>query len=330
VKKVDVEIYTLSDKVSATQEVRVNGVKVRIFGAKSISDGIKIPSHELTNALEKSDADIIHLHGFHSLLPYYVLKARSNLEHKLVMTPHYHGIGHSFLRNILFRFYKPTLRKMANYSNKIISVSSYEKSLILRDFGVDNEKVVIIPNGISFEGINRLYPTQKDKNKILSVGRLEKYKNFDKVIRAMKLLADTHFSLTIIGDGPERSKLLDLIRKLELNNKVFLKSNLTKEELFFEYANSSFFVLPSYYEAYGIAVAEAQSLGLNVIVSNAGALSEFIAGNYAYGITLPVTPEKIAHTIIEASRGVKPIDKYVPYTWDKAVEELMQLYESLI
>ena len=316
--------------MNTTQEVQVNGVKVRTFRARSIWDGIKIPSHELTNALEKSDADLIHLHGFHSLLPYHILNARFNLEQKLVITPHYHGSGHSFLLNVLFKFYKPTLRKIANYASKIICVSSYEKSLVLRDFGVDNEKVVVIPNGISFEGINEFYHGRRDEHKILSVGRLEKYKNFDKVIRAMKLLADMDFSLTIIGDGPERSRLLDLIRKLDLNNRVFLKSNLKKEDLLGEYANSSFFVLPSQYEAYGIAAAEAQSMGLNVIVSNIGALSEFVAGNYAHGIASPITPERIAHTIIEVSKGGKPINKYVPYAWDKVAEELMQLYESLL
>ncbi|OLD40606.1 MAG: hypothetical protein AUI60_04080 [Thaumarchaeota archaeon 13_1_40CM_2_39_4] len=328
-KMVDLEIYALDHNIKSFQQTEINGVKIKRFATRNLSNEIRIPSSEFSRALSNCDADMIHLHTFHSLLPYCTLNAKYNFEHKLVITPHYHGKGHSFLRSVLFKLYKPVLGKISRKADKIICVSTYEKSLILQDFGVRNDNVVVIPNGISLGEYPADRNTCRKASKILSVGRLEKYKNFDKVIKALKLLENTDFTLSIVGDGPERSSLMNIIRQLHLEHKVSLRSNLSREELLKEYVTSSIFILPSRYEAYGIAVAEAQSLGLRTIVSNAAALSEFVDGGYAQGITLPVTPEKIAYKIIEASKGETTFNKFTPYSWDKAAQELMQLYESL-
>ena len=69
-------------------------------------------------------------------------------------------------------------------------------------------------------------------------------------------------------------------------------------------------------------------MGLQTIVANSSALSEFIADGYAYGITLPLTPEKIAKAVNDVWDKPKP-NTYVTYTWDMVVRELIRVYESL-
>jgi glycosyltransferase involved in cell wall biosynthesis len=328
IKSIQVEVYTLDHNLRKPVEIEeIHGVNIRRFKATLLTDGIKVPSSEFRRELKAYDADIIHLQGFHSLLPYYIL--RTGLLHKLIITAHYHGKGHTFLRNILFNCYKPTLKKVARSADRIISVSKYEKSLILKDFNVNDDRVIVIPNGVCPDIFDALrLASGQNFCRILSIGRLEKYKNFDILIKAMKIL-DTNFKLTIIGDGPERHNLLDLIAKLRLDDRIFLRSNLNRRELLEEYTSSNLFILLSYHEAFSIVVAEAQYLGLNVIVSNASALSEFVEGGYAYGVDLPLTPRKVAEAIMHVRKLSGPLNKYIPRTWDDIAEEHIKLYGSL-
>jgi hypothetical protein len=78
-----------------------------------------------------------------------------------------------------------------------------------------------------------------------------------------------------------------------------------------------------------MVVAEAQYLGLNVIVPNASALSEFVEGGYAHGVNLRLRPRKVANAIMHISKPHRSPNKYVPRTWDNVAEKHIKLYRSL-
>jgi glycosyltransferase involved in cell wall biosynthesis len=323
-----VMIYTFDHTRKHTVDEEINGVRIKRFGCKRISYGIEIPSAEFTHALKNSAADIIHLHNIRTLLPYYTYKAITGSGSKFVITTHYHGRGHTFIRNILFRLYKLQLLNAIAAADKLICVSRYERDLLLRDFSINQEKVIVIPNGINRVKNPKLNSNlEKNPSKILFVGRLEKYKNVDKVVKALGSL-DRHI-LVIVGEGPEKEKIFKLVRHLNLSDRIRLVSNLSEEDLTKEYQTSGIFVMPSYYEAYGIAVAEALCMGLQTIVANSSALKEFVTDGHAYGIPLPITADKIVKSIVDINH--KPIhSKFIPYTWDMVVRELISVYQSLL
>jgi glycosyltransferase involved in cell wall biosynthesis len=322
-----VMIYTFDHTLKYTADEEINGVQIKRFGCKRISYGIEIPSAEFTRALKNCDADIIHLHSLHTLLPYYTYKAISGSNSKLVITTHYHGRGHTFIRNILFRLYRLELLNAIGAADKLICVSRYERDLLLRDFSINQDRVVVIPNGINRLKICEMNgDIEKNPSKILFVGRLEKYKNVDKLVKALGFL--DRYILVIVGEGPEKEKIFKLIRHLNISDRIRLVSNISEEELTKEYQRSGIFVMPSYHEAYGIAVAEALSMGLQTIVANSSGLNEFVTDGHAYGIPLPITAEKIAKAILDVSH--KPmLSKFIPYTWDMVVRELISVYQSL-
>jgi glycosyltransferase involved in cell wall biosynthesis len=325
-KENNVVVYTFDHTTKRTTDGQINGIKIKRFGCIRLSYGIEIPSSEFAHTLKNSRADIVHLHSLHTLLPYYTYRAiPANC--KFIITTHYHGIGHTFIRNILFRLYKSKLSNVVTAADKLICVSKYERSQILRDFSIQEDKVIVIPNGVSqvmhFDGTNN---NERDPSKILFVGRLEKYKNADKLIKALSLLHE--FNLVVVGEGPEKDRISKLIEYLNLSDRVRIISNLSQEDLLEEYKSSSIFVMPSYHEAFSLVVAEALSMGLQTIVANSSALSEFIVDDYAYGISLPVTPEKIAKAVNDVWDKPKP-KTYVTYTWDMVVRELMRVHESL-
>lgn len=102
-------------------------------------------------------------------------------------------------------------------------------------------------------------PTENQKEKIiLAVGRLDKQKGFDKLIKAYSLLPKNDWELWIVGEGQERSFLEKQISELNMQNIQLLG---VKENIFDYYARASIFVLSSEKEGFPNALLEAMSFG---------------------------------------------------------------------
>jgi glycosyltransferase involved in cell wall biosynthesis len=99
--------------------------------------------------------------------------------------------------------------------------------------------------------------------KIATVGNLRKEKNHAFLINAMEFLPECE--LYIFGSGPEENKLLELIYGKKLEN-VFLKGTSTNVPS--ELVEMDVFIMPSTHEGFGIALAEAMTMGMPCIVSD--------------------------------------------------------------
>lgn len=110
--------------------------------------------------------------------------------------------------------------------------------------------------------------------KLISVGRLDRNKDFATAIEALALLKKdfSNISLTILGDGPEKDHLIALTRKQGLDDNVSIAGNST--EVIKQLSEHDCFVFPTRYEGFPNALAEAMSVGLPVVASN-------IVGNHA-------------------------------------------------
>jgi phosphatidylinositol alpha-mannosyltransferase len=104
----------------------------------------------------------------------------------------------------------------------------------------------------------------------LYVGRLEKKKGVHFLIRAFQKIRLKNARLLIVGDGPLRSELLSSIRKLRLSDRIYLKGQISKDELYRTYSQAHIFILPSEFEAHSMALTEAMAFGLVPIVTNVG------------------------------------------------------------
>lgn len=100
---------------------------------------------------------------------------------------------------------------------------------------------------------------------ILSVGRLDPQKDHKTLIKAFATIATDYpeWDVRIMGDGTLRGCLEELIKKLDLENRVFLPGTTT--DISSEYQKAHIFALPSLYESFGLATAEAMAHGLPVI-----------------------------------------------------------------
>src|SRR5690606_18833290 len=113
-----------------------------------------------------------------------------------------------------------------------------------------------------------------DGRYIISVGRLDKVKGFDVLIRAFAHLSAPDMKLVIVGEGRERAALEQLIHELGMEDRVILAGHIRAP--FSLVAGAEFFVSASWSEGFGLAALEAASLGVPVICTGADGMSEVI------------------------------------------------------
>jgi len=123
----------------------------------------------------------------------------------------------------------------------------------------------------SIDEVNNYRKPNYNKKKclrILTVGRLAVEKNLKTIILSLKYLNFSDFSLFILGNGPEKSKLINLLKVNKLHNKVKFFSH--RDNLVKFYKNSDLFINSSYFEGFPNSVVEAINYNLPVICSRSG------------------------------------------------------------
>lgn len=227
-------------------------------------------------------ADVVHAHGYHALPALASMLSAGRTPG--VLTLHYHGTGHTALRARLHTLYRPVGAAMVHRAAALIAVSQAERTLIGQHFGdVAFQRAVVIPNGVRSDPAARPYATSGSV--VLTIGRLERYKRVDLLIRAMALLP-TEARLVVVGDGPARPDLTKLADALALSERVTFLGRVDASELSRWRATASVFATASAHEAFGITFAEALAAGLPAVASDLPSHRE-LAGSAQHARIVP-------------------------------------------
>ena len=144
---------------------------------------------------------------------------------------------------------------------------------------IDNDTASIIFNPVFLKNNNNNYIKEKKNKLFISVGRLTPQKNFSLLIEAFYEFLFHHpgYKLVIYGEGPERNKLLNLIRKLKLEEQVSLPG--TNPDWHTVAVNAEGFISSSNYEGMPNCLEEALCLGCPSIATDcpAGGSKELIS-----------------------------------------------------
>ncbi len=157
-----------------------------------------------------------------------------------------------FLYKILTRF--------SLFFSDTYSVSSLSDQNFLKE-KFNKRNIIVRPNWIKELSYKEL--ENRNNLEVLSVGRLEKQKNFKEIIMA---LVDTDYGLIIYGDGTERENLISFAIEKNVNLKI--KDLIPHSELLNVYKNYKIFVSSSSFEGNSKAILEAMSSGCIVIAKN--------------------------------------------------------------
>jgi len=173
----------------------------------------------------------------------------------------------------------------------------------------------------------------------LYVGTLQPRKNLARLIRAYYQLLQHHpitWDLVLAGAGGwESAALAQLVRDLQLTQRVHLLGYVADEALPALYANAHFFCFPSLFEGFGLPILEAQTHGVPVMSANNSSLPE-IAGDAAILVD-PTDIEAIADAMLQLSQD-EPLRQQLitagyanvkRFSWEKAARETLAVLESV-
>lgn len=289
------------------REEVINGVSVVRWPVWSPREAYHIPrmrsSLKLWLLKSVKDCDIVHFHSVHSVLAIYSLRVlRDSGVHK-VLTPHYHGTGHTFLRRMLWKVWRKYIKSALTCVDVVHSVSRFEADLLTRDFSV---QPVIIEHGVE-EWLSEV--KWDPSGYVMYSGRIEKYKNIHRLANIVKTLNDQGFNLElkVFGEGSFKSRLEQHLKKLGVKHE--LKLPQPYEEYINCLSKASLFGLLSEKEAYGQTVNEANAIGVPAIVVEPWGLN-FRGRNRTLVTRLSESDETLAQEVAtfieEAEKQPKP------------------------
>jgi len=256
------------------------------------------PHHQLFFTLRRifqtEQPDYIHNHlwkaSFFGTLAAYVGLARKVFNHL-------HGdlVRSNFSKKLEFYFYLLLNFIFVRPGSHYVCISKFEQQL-LQSYGISKQRSTVVYNGIDtseFTPVYLPYSPQSDTFNILCVARLHPAKGIDTLLEASKLLPET-VHLTIIGDGPLYEHLdtkikQDGLKKVRLVGYKFDVRN--------DLAACHLFVLPSNWEGFGIAIAEAMATGKAVVATKVGGIPELILDGKGGFLCTPKKPEQLADCI---------------------------------
>ena len=175
-----------------------------------------------------------------------------------------------------FSFLK--MQKKVSLKLKVISTPSHNsKKDITKDFGVLERNISVIPNGIDHEGFTPMQDIKRVPEQIITTASADvPLKGLDFTLLAVARLKEDYpgLKLVIIGAPRPGGHTERLIKRLQIDQNILYRSNLTRYEIAVEYAKSNIAIVSSLYEGFGFPVGEAMSCAIPLIATNVASIPE--------------------------------------------------------
>lgn len=262
----------------------------RINKIPTISSVLKIFLH-LQSSYKKNNL-VFHIHGIWDLLNHtascysklrcvpYIIHVRGMLDDIALEYRKYRKY---------FAYYLYQYNQLLN-SSVLIATSTNEFESI-RKLNIKSP-IALIPNGITLPSISSYSSFSVRNNVILCICRIHPIKGLENLIRAWAKSSLANFKLIIAGpdENNYRTYLKNLVNSLNLNNSVIFRDEVNESEKVALYQSSKFFILPSFTENFGTAIAESLSHGLPVITTNRTPWKDLDFFNCGWSVDIGVNP----------------------------------------
>lgn len=368
-------IYVITHRLPGTEQAEVfEGMKIIRVGSELVFAGTLPPTakHNLDyviNAFKKGKEvitrssktgkkiDIIHSNPFVPVLSAYLCSKFYRIPHVVSLFDIYQSNSKGFWKNWMSQefknapFYAPFFARLVEKITLKLNVAAFHtiseaSKQDLISSGIRDSKVTIIAPGIPWSDyqLHQEYDSIDSRIKLsehtaVYIGRLVAYKNIDTVIKAFREVVNVlpTAKLVIIGDGPQRNKLMEEAHTIKDN--VIFTGRISHTEKIQIIKKSSFMVFPSILEGFGIVLIEAFACGKPAIVSNVQPLTEIVKDSFT-GLVVPAFDvKKWAAEIIglfnEKTKleqmGKNAYNEYLSkYEIEKTAARLEKLYERVI
>ncbi|MBW6465826.1 MAG: glycosyltransferase [Brevefilum sp.] len=246
-------------------------------------------------------------------------------------------------------------------ADRIIAATQAERDQLETLYGVNTEKITIIPPGVD---THHFYPIPQDEAKeaigiptsdrlALFVGRIEPLKGVDTLIRAMSIVRKTcktfrcpHY-LAVIGGDPEEdpeemtaemNRLQALCQELGLSDMILFLGKRGQMTLPYYYAAAEVVVMPSRYESFGMVALEAMACGTPVIASRVGGLAHLIQDGETGYFVPSQDPEALAEKLrlvfvdkeLRTRLGAQAARYARDFCWESISSQITDVYEEMV
>ncbi|RCL91893.1 MAG: glycosyltransferase [Microbacterium sp.] len=172
-----------------------------------------------------------------------------------------------------------------------------------------------IPTSSIFQGFNAVDVTTFARSvsspavglhphRFIYVGQLIARKNVDGLLRSLADLMSPAWTLTVVGDGPDRGALRTLADQLGISDRTVFSGPLPYDALPQVLADHHTLVLPSLEEVWGLVANEALAAGCHVVVSELAGVAPSIAGMRGVWVS-PVERNSLTHALAESAHRYK-------------------------
>ncbi|MBP9997451.1 MAG: glycosyltransferase family 4 protein [Lachnospiraceae bacterium] len=236
---------------------------------------------------------------------------------------------------VMYKILAPFIRNIWKNASALVA-----NSVELRDMAYafeDKYPVSIINNGVDIARFTKEKEAIEKKSEcnILFVSRIIERKGLQHIIPNMRKINEaTGAKLTIVGDGPYREVLEQLVSEYSATDCVEFKGKRVGDELVKEYLSGDIFILPSAWEGMPNVVLEAMAAGLPIVMTPCGGSQELIDGN---GIVSDI--DNFANNLIflcgdvnrrqEMSKKSRELVAE-KFAWRQKAKEYLDLYSKLI
>jgi glycosyltransferase involved in cell wall biosynthesis len=259
-----------------------------------------------------------------------------------------HTGGHSSgLRRGVRQAQWRALGPLVRGARTLICVAEFEREEFARAAGVPQDRIAVVPNGITIGEPGSEAVPDPDAPTVVCVGRFERYKGQHHLIAALPALVrhQPAARLVLVGAGPAEEELRQQAADLGVAERVTFTfiPPAERDAMTDLVARAHVVALLSEYEAHPIAVMEAVALGRPVLVSAKAGLGELARNGLAESVPDPGDAPAVAAALarklteVATSLGTTRTDPPIPDeaptklpTWDDCAEQLAEIYRDSV
>lgn len=258
---------------SLPREEVINGVHVlRLRPSFAWDHGTY--SRDFPEALIGLRPDIVHTHAWRHPHVFQVAKVKKKIDCKTILHGHapFHDFSQLGLPVWLYHRLIDQLKKdvLEDYDS-LIALTPHEKEILTTKLGCHGEKIVVIPNGIEDQLMNRTSTVVGGDPMLFYLGRVCKSKNVDFLLKASRFVTKGTSDFTLLLAGPDESLVENLRSYAKRHGICFQYAGIVSEmEKLRLYGSCAAFVHPAIYEPFGITLLEAQAFGKPCVITGNG------------------------------------------------------------
>lgn len=325
-------LLACNQKSKIYKEAKAVGIKVLHICHRSTIDPLAIFNY--IKIIKKYSVDLVHTHSSRDAWNAGIAARLSMCKPIVIRTRHLAGkIANPFVYKYL--------------ADKVVTVGAYMARVFVDKYGLTKDKVLTIRTGIdldffnpnkSYRNLRDMWGCSQEDIIIIQVAVLRGKKGHKVLFNALRFLIDKGYSnvkVVVVGDGPMKDYLNDLIVELSLQSNVVMVGH--RENIPEYLVNADIFCLPSFEEALGTSILEAMAMGLPAVASDVGGIPELIDSSRGglFAVENDVECAKELEVLLDKSILDKKGTAAKKYAQSTAslhlmVEQTLNLYQSCI